>query len=1366
MSVASTWFDLVVGVDLHFEIVPACPAPVPFPHPFVGVVFDPMGLVVDEIIGAGMALIGLAPPAGPVLVGGSLATATGDEASMPTGHILLPPGVSWAPIPKVPVPGGAGRPPAMPDLPAPPAGDAMLLMGSQTVQWRGGRAVRAGDPALSCSDPVRLPTSFVVPLATPGTVIVGGPPAIDWAALAFASGFAALRTRWASKLAHAGIEKFVPKRLNRVRDFLHDAACFVTGHPVNVVNGSMFTTWSDFELPGPIPLSFTRRYRSSFCDRNSVLGYGWSHSLDERVWLEEGRVVHLTDDGRELEYDTWDLPDRVMRKDDAIFDPISRTTLRALGQFRWEIRGADGLTRTFAPIAGEHPEDRDRGLSRLVQLRNRGGDAITLRYDEDARLTEVLDSAGRSIELRYDGRGRLSSIRLPSPNGDGMEQHVGFEQSYDGDLVGVTDALGHSVRFEYDQHNLVKETDRNGLSFHFEYEGWGPFARCTRTWGDGGLYDHLLTYDVKGRRTVVEDSLGEPTVYEWGPYGLVKAITDARGGVTRYEYDDHLRRAAEIDPLGNATRTTYDARGNPIMVVRPDKAITKIQYDDHDVPISLRTPKDAQWRWTYDATGRPTTETDPVGGCTRLRYDDDGRCTIVEDPAGNVTRLKRDAQGNLTEQRDPDGSVHRWRHDARGRTVEAIDPGGNARRSSFNALGQLVQLEEPDGNVRQLKYDGEGNVVRARDHVSDVRLTYQGLGKPTARTIGGTTVRFEYDTEERLVAFVNERGDAYRYARDPVGDVQAEFCFDDARRLYTRDLAGRPTKVFRPGVGISTTYEHDPAGRLTKATHSDGLEEAFGYDEDGALVEARNGEATVTFERDAMGRVVQERCGETWVRSQYDLRGRRIGLESSLNARIETTHDSIGRATRVVATRGSRRWEAQIARDALGLEVDRQLPGHARAYWWRDDLGRPVQHWIGRGQARQRARRYTWGVGDRLGVLHEEGQGSQRFAHDVRGFLVSTTYPDGHVDVRSPDPVGNLFRSTDHEDREFGLAGDLTKERTPEGIRTRCYDPEGNLVRLEEPNGGVWHYAWNGAGHLVEVARPDGRPVTFTYDALGRRLTKTFDGESTRWVWDGDVVLHEVDDERGAQCAITWVFDEDRFAPAARLDGDGVHSVVTDHLSTPVSLLGEDGAPGWQANIDAWGAMQTTGERGLCPWRFPGQYEDEQTGLYYNRFRYYDPRTGDYLSRDPIGLIGGLRLYGYVGDPTSACDPLGLSSRQDYMSIAGVDPAALARKFNSRFGQSPGSIWVVGSHAQGVATKNSDIDMFFETDLDLVKWTGEGWEFFKQINPGKIPGWATGWGPAPGQILLGVNVPKGGVIDPFFGPLAKLMPEFPHAKVW
>jgi len=122
----------------------------------------------------------------------------------------------------------------------------------------------------------------------------------------------------------------------------------------------------------------------------------------------------------------------------------------------------------------------------------------------------------------------------------------------------------------------------------------------------------------------------------------------------------------------------------------------------------------------------------------------------------------------------------------------------------------------------------------------------------------------------------------------------------------------------------------------------------------------------------------------------------------------------------------------------------------------------------------------------------------------------------------------------------------------------------------------------------------------------------------------------------------------------------------TDHLGTPRELTNHDGDIVWAATYRAWGAtqhieypailrvvqdgntvreewvQQYRHERPVQNLRFQGQYFDEETGLHYNRFRYYDPEIGRFVSQDPIGLFGGNNLYQYAPNPVEWVDPWGL----------------------------------------------------------------------------------------------------------------------------
>ncbi|MDY5938610.1 MAG: RHS repeat-associated core domain-containing protein [Phocaeicola sp.] len=192
--------------------------------------------------------------------------------------------------------------------------------------------------------------------------------------------------------------------------------------------------------------------------------------------------------------------------------------------------------------------------------------------------------------------------------------------------------------------------------------------------------------------------------------------------------------------------------------------------------------------------------------------------------------------------------------------------------------------------------------------------------------------------------------------------------------------------------------------------------------------------------------------------------------------------------------------------------------------------------------------------------------------------------------------------------------------------------------------------------HSAETAR-------FEYDALGRRTLKETHDVCHRYAWDGNVLLHEWDyspdekpqvltDDLGRTSydrkepyknLVTWVYDGNSYTPVAKLTEEDSYTIVQDYMGTPIQALDSKGEVVWDCILDIYGdVLELRGKRDFIPFRFQGQYEDGETGLYYNRFRYYDPNTGTYISQDPIGLQGGMQLYAYVHDSNSWIDPLGL----------------------------------------------------------------------------------------------------------------------------
>ena len=344
-----------------------------------------------------------------------------------------------------------------------------------------------------------------------------------------------------------------------------------------------------------------------------------------------------------------------------------------------------------------------------------------------------------------------------------------------------------------------------------------------------------------------------------------------------------------------------------------------------------------------------------------------------------------------------------------------------------------------------------------------------------------------------------------------------------------------------------------------------------------------------------------------------------------------------------------------------------------------DNIGRPAHQRVRHNGRTLLDKSYLWGDNLRLlQALDTINRRSVRYDYDTFGSLSGAVYDDGSCQWRNPDAMGNVYDSPDRTDRSYGRGGQLREDKK----WRYYYDSHGNLVlksmRRSGPSletgmrdeflawqSGDYAYTWQGNGMLRSVTRPDGKTVTFRYDALGRRIEKVFDGRVYRYLWDGDVILHEwdyteadrpntivtetgevtLDRPEPVENLITWVYDSDNYVPTAKIVGDRHYSIISDYIGRPVQAYDDNGNIVWQADYDIYGNIRNLhGSRKFIPFRQLGQYEDDETGLYYNRFRYYDPRIGNYISQDPIRLAGGNpTLYGYVEDCNKLVDILGFA---------------------------------------------------------------------------------------------------------------------------
>ena len=590
-------------------------------------------------------------------------------------------------------------------------------------------------------------------------------------------------------------------------------------------------------------------------------------------------------------------------------------------------------------------------------------------------------------------------------------------------------------------------------------------------------------------------------------------------------------------------------------------------------------------------------------------------------------------------------------------------------------FGGIVLIKEAIDSyyVRMvLTYDGIDNLLAYKDDHQEVEYGYEGMWKLTRRKDARGVICFLHDREERLLEIINEKGEHYAFAMDASGNVLQEEGFDGGVRKYVRDRAGRVIKETLPS-GKFKEYEYDRCGRVTRVTHDydKAEEQTYGYYASGRLAEARNEHAIVSFRYDSMGLPVEERSNEHVIKRTYDKSGQIATLTSSLGADLTYERNEFGELTCFSAGQAEApgRFESRHEYDSLGFELERMLPGGVTQSFAYDDIGRLIDNKTRQSSKVRRERKYHWGSADRLLKTEDNRFGTTTYEYSPTGHLQKAVYADGREEYRLSDKAGNLFDDPDRKLRKYLRGGKLEQS----GEWRFVYDRDGQLVEKYKGSGKWWdskserwRYIWNQNGTLKEVRPPGGGDFAFdalfTYDALGRRLSKDAIG-ITCWLWNDNVPLHEWTPKRrrNEQGEIeeyqkdlrTWLFEEESFVPLALFQDGKAYSIVTDHLGTPVEAYNEQGEEVWYRRLDRNGkvieerSMNYTSYKDYVkiPFLFQGQYYDEEIKLAYNRFRYYDPNTGNYICQDPIDLQGGMQLYAYIHDSNSWIDPFGLSGR-------------------------------------------------------------------------------------------------------------------------
>ncbi|MFF7178727.1 putative T7SS-secreted protein [Streptomyces sp. NPDC008121] len=1030
--------------------------------------------------------------------------------------------------------------------------------------------------------------------------------------------------------------------------------------PVDLASGRMFLALTDVELPGILPLVFSRRTESG-CAAGRFLGPSWTSTVDERLEVDPVGVVHVTADGLLIAY-----PHPVPGAPTRPVSGRSRTLLARDADGDYTVTEPDtGLTRHFTAPAGSEPGGD--GEAWLAGVSERNGHSLAVDRAEDGLPLALVHSAGHRLKTAT-ADGRVTALSLAGAAEDGTDLPLmgyGYE---DGDLTTVTRPSGATTAFVYDdRHRVIAWIDSNGSRYDYVYD---DRDRVVCEGGEAGHFQLTLAYtepdpETGHRTTTLTTAAGHRTRHVVGPGSRVLATTDALGHTTRFGYGPGGELLSRTDPLGATTTFAYDEEGRLLVATRPDGGELRVVRGPFGLPVEVVGPDGARTTYAYDGHGNRTSVTDPAGVTTHCTYDRAGRLTSVTDGLGATTRVRCDAAGLTVEVAEPGGGTTRTQRDALGRPVRVTDTTGGVTRVEWDADGRLARRTGPDGAAESWTYDGEGNCLTHTDAAGGVtRYTYTHFDLPltTVRPDGGRYA-FEHDSALRLTKVTGPQGLTWTYAYDAVGNTVSETDFDGRTLTYRVDAAGRLAERV-DALGGTVSFTRDRLGQVLRKD-VDGRVTTYAYDAAGRLLEAAGPESELRYQYDRRGRVRTELVDGRPMVYAYDELGRRVRRTTPTGHVTTYAFDAVGLPARL--TTGGRR--VDFTHDAAGHELTRSFGDAITLTSAWDRAGRLAEQHVTAGARAVTGRAYAYRADGRLLSVADRLSGTRTFDLDPLG-RVTAVHAPGWTERYAYDDTGN---QTSASWPEHHPGGEATGPRAYTGTRvTRAggvrfeYDALGRVLLRQKTRlsrkPDTWRYTWDTENRLTAVTTPDGTRWRYRYDPLGRRTAKqrlAADGQSVveevRFTWDGLTLCeqtgHRPDDPHTV--ALTW--DHRDVVPLAQteriLTADDrqeeidrrFFAIATDLIGTPTELIDESGAIAWHSRSTLWGTTAWAKDStAYTPLRFPGQYYDPETGLHYNCFRHYDPETGRYTSPDPLGLAPAPNPVGYVDNPYDGCDPLGL----------------------------------------------------------------------------------------------------------------------------
>jgi len=820
-----------------------------------------------------------------------------------------------------------------------------------------------------------------------------------------------------------------------------------------------------------------------------------------------------------------------------------------------------------------------------------------------AAMTGYEDRYGNTLSIVRDSTSNLT--RIGAPSGRWME----FSYDASSRITQARDNVGRAVNYSYDTGGRLASVT-NPLSGVRNY-AYDASHRMTDVTDERGITVLKNEYDSAGR--VIKQTFADNT----------PELTDNPFFTFAYTLDSGGRvvQADVTDPGGKVRRVTFDANGYTTsetfaLGTSEQQTVTFERQVDTNFLLSVTDHIGRKVAYTYDSADRVTGVTKLAGTAqavtTNYGYSQNCDCddiTSITDPLNHTTTLTYDDKHNV---------------------LGVTDPLNNSTTFTYNVAGQPTSIRDPLNNTLQLTYE-TGDLVAVTDPVGRTRSAFvDSVGRPlNTRTSNGQAFRYEYDALDRPVKVIDAMGGITEFTYDANNNLLS---VKDARNnvtSYTYDNVNRLISRTDPLQRVET-YEYDVAGLLRKYTDRRGKVTSYVYD---SLYR-------VTFVGYGTTGDPGNPTYESTITYSYDTAGPLTQVNDSTSGLITYAYDDFNRLTAKTTPQGT----INYTYDSAGRRTGMTVAGQPSVNYTYDNANRLTQITQGTNVVN-----FVFDSANRLTSRNHSNGIIVEYGYDQASKLTSITYK------KDATLLGNLTYEYDSLGKRARTGGSFARTSLPQPLTAATYNQSNQLSNRSGTNltydnngnltsDGVNTYSWNARNELVSISGP-GLTASFQYDASGHRINKSDNAISTSYLYDGVNIVQELSGATPTANTLTAGVDK----VMTRNDAAGTRVPLTDPLGSSVALVDDTGTLQTQYTYDPFGNTTTTGAASSNSSKYTGR-EDDGTGLYYYRARYYSPSLQRFISEDPIGFGGGdANLYAYVGnDPVNSGDPSGLCAQRKF----------------------------------------------------------------------------------------------------------------------